>query len=138
MKSLMNCAAAAALLASSTTPVFAQSPSEGDAARQSLVIQRALEKYQAQVASLDQAPASPDQSPIGRQAQGGVKTMTLEDSVALALEKNLDIQVSRLEPQSVDMQIAGVRNTYRPVFAPRSGSASSSSSRPAHSPAARG
>jgi outer membrane protein TolC len=113
----MNCAAAAALLALSTTPAFAQAQATTDAARQSLVIHQAVQKYEAQLAALDQAPPAPDQSPIGRQTQGGVKTMTLEDSVALALEKNLDIQVSRLEPQSVDMQVAGIRNTYRPVFA---------------------
>ena len=45
-----------------------------------------------------------------------MRELTLEESVTLALEKNLDIQVSRLEPDSVDLQVAGFQNTYRPVF----------------------
>ncbi|HET9706294.1 MAG TPA: TolC family protein, partial [Vicinamibacterales bacterium] len=45
-----------------------------------------------------------------------LRELRLEEAVSLALEKNLDIQVARLEPQAVDFQVAGVRNTYRPSF----------------------
>ena len=41
--------------------------------------------------------------------------MRLTDVVQLALEKNLDIAVERLNPQSVDLQIAGLKNSYLPV-----------------------
>lgn len=44
-----------------------------------------------------------------------VRELTLADAVALALERNLDIAVERLNPQSVDFQVAGLRNTYRPT-----------------------
>ena len=114
---LFHSAAAAALLFSPATAFAQSSPAATDTARQAAVIKDAVQKYEAQLAQLDQAPPAPDQSPIGRQAQGGVKTMALEEAVNLALEKNLDIQVSRLEPQAVDMQVAGIRNTYLPVFA---------------------
>ena len=43
--------------------------------------------------------------------------LALEEAVNLALEQNLDIQVARLEPQSVDLQVAGFNNTYRPTLA---------------------
>ena len=45
---------------------------------------------------------------VGEQLMGGIKRS--------ALEKNLDIQVAKLEPQSVDFQVAASRNTYLPVF----------------------
>ena len=37
------------------------------------------------------------------------------DVVELALQKNLDIAVERINPSAVDLQIAGVKNTYLPV-----------------------
>ena len=50
-------------------------------------------------------------------SSGALRELRLEDAVGLALEKNLDIQVARLEPQSVDFQIAGFQNQYQPVLA---------------------
>jgi outer membrane protein TolC len=41
--------------------------------------------------------------------------LTLDEAVALALEHNLEIAVERLNPQTFDLQIAGVRALYRPV-----------------------
>ncbi len=48
-------------------------------------------------------------------SSGNVREIRLEEAVSLALEKNLDIQVAKLEPQSLDFLVAGFRNTYRPV-----------------------
>jgi outer membrane protein len=93
-----------------------QSSSSPDAARQDAVVQDALAAYTAALRSVDEAAGGAGQSPTGRQAPGGTRDLTLEEAVALALEQNLDIQVSRLEPQSVDLQTAGFRNTYLPVF----------------------
>jgi outer membrane protein TolC len=42
--------------------------------------------------------------------------LTLDEAVALALEHNLEIAVERLNPQTYDLQIAGVRALYRPVL----------------------
>ena len=46
-----------------------------------------------------------------------LRELRLEEAVTLALEKNLDIQVAKLEPQSVDFQVAGFRNQFQPVLA---------------------
>lgn len=92
-------------------------PAAGDAERQNAVVRDALATYESAVKDLQQngAPADP-QSPIGRIAAGGTRELTLEESVTLALERNLDIQVARLEPGSVDLQIAGINNTFRPTL----------------------
>ena len=50
-------------------------------------------------------------------ASGDLRELRLEEAVTLALEKNLDIQVAKLEPQSVDFQIAGFQNQFQPVLA---------------------
>jgi outer membrane protein TolC len=60
-----------------------------------------------------QAPARP---PVAVAAPGGALDLTLDEAVALALEHNLDIAVERLNPQTFDLQIAGVRALYRPVL----------------------
>jgi outer membrane protein TolC len=51
------------------------------------------------------------------QTGGPIRELRLEEAVTLALEKNLDIQVARLEPQSVDFVVAGFQNQFNPVFA---------------------
>ncbi len=105
-------AAAAIFMAA---PVYAQSKQAAeDAARTDAVVKQALAGYQDALKTLDPPPEPDPQSPIGRMAPGGTRPLSLEESVALALEQNLDIQVSRLDPQSVDLQVAGFRNTYRP------------------------
>ena len=50
-------------------------------------------------------------------ASGDLRELRLEEAVTLALEKNLDIQVAKLEPQSVDFQVAGFQNQFQPVLA---------------------
>jgi outer membrane protein len=95
-----------------TTPAVAQQPAAVDAARQDSVIQQAMRTYQAGLDAIN-AAAAKDQ-PGTR--SGDLRELRLEEAVTLALEKNLDIQVAKLEPESVDFLIAGFRNTYRPAF----------------------
>jgi outer membrane protein TolC len=45
-----------------------------------------------------------------------VETLSLERAIQLALEKNLDLQVARMNPQSVDYQIRSARASYLPTF----------------------
>jgi outer membrane protein TolC len=109
MKRFTRLAAALVLFAS---PASAQQP-DADAARQQIVIQQALRSYQQGLNDLQDAallvrPPQPGES---------LREMRLEEAVGLALEKNLDIQVARLEPQSVDFLVAGVQNQFNPVFA---------------------
>lgn len=83
-----------------------------EAARREAVVQQAVRTYQQGLIDL-----SPDASGITQPGSpsGALRELRLEEAVAIALEKNLDIQVARLEPESVDFLIAGFRNTYRPV-----------------------
>ncbi|HEU5177833.1 MAG TPA: TolC family protein [Burkholderiales bacterium] len=109
MKRLTRLTAALVLLAS---PTFAQQPA-GDAARQEVVVQQAVRSYEQGIEKLAKdAQAARDVQDPDRP----LRELRLEEAVSLALEKNLDIQVARLEPQAVDFQVAGVRNTYRPSF----------------------
>lgn len=94
-------------------PVAARAQAPDEAARREAVIQAAVEHYQAAVSDPSQQPTPPPQLPP-RDA-GGTRELRLEQAVELALEKNLDIQVERLNPQAIDLQIAGLRNTYKPV-----------------------
>ena len=94
------------------SPTFAQQPA-ADAARQEIVIQNALRNYEQGVNDLQDAAL------LVRPPQPGevLRELRLEEAVSVALEKNLDIQVARLEPQSVDFLVAGVQNQFNPVFA---------------------
>jgi outer membrane protein TolC len=100
----------AAGVCSFTPPVLAQQAPAVDPARTDSVVQQALRSYQAGLdSSVSAAPGQP-----GTQS-GSLREIRLEEAVSLALEKNLDIQVAKLEPQSLDFLVAGLRNTYRPV-----------------------
>lgn len=99
-------------LFSITVPAFAQQPAATDATRQESVIQQAMRTYQAGLDAIT-AAAAPTQPGA---TTGDLRELRLEDAVTLALEKNLDIQVAKLEPQSMDFLVAGFRNTYRPSF----------------------
>ena len=100
----------AAALVLSASPTYAQQPA-GDAARQEIVIQQAVRSYEQGIEKLvKDAQAVRDTQDPDRP----LRELRLEEAVSLALEKNLDIQVAKLEPQAVDFQVAGVRNTYRP------------------------
>ncbi len=58
--------------------------------------------------------------PSGSPAAGGAADarptvpLTLDDAVKLALERNLDIAVQRLNPSTFDYSIANIQATYRP------------------------
>ena len=54
-------------------------------------------------------------APSGRPRPGASASCGSTEAVQIALEKNLDIAVERLNPQSVDLQIAALRNQYLPV-----------------------
>ena len=110
MKRIISFAIALAAL-SLTAPAFAQQPAADDAARQDSVVKQAMRTYQqvSTTSRTDGAAVQPGTS------SGDLRELRLEEAVTLALEKNLDIQVAKLEPQSVDFLVAGFRNTYRPV-----------------------
>ena len=109
MKLLTSTFVAAAVL--SAVP-HASAQALSDSARKDAVVQQALRTYQQGLNDLNPAPSGVTQ-PGGQAAE--VRELRLEEAVAIALEKNLDIQIARLEPQSVDFLVAGFRNLYRPL-----------------------
>ena len=94
-----------------STAAFAQQSSATDAARQETVIQQAMRSYQQGLNDLKEAADVRLQPGL----EANVREIRMEEAVSLALEKNLDIQVAKLEPQSVDFLVAGFKNTYLPV-----------------------
>jgi outer membrane protein TolC len=100
-------AAAAALM----WPAFASAQSADDATRQEALVREALARYQAGL----EAQAVQPQIKLPPPGSAGTRGLRLEEVEQLALEKNLDIAVERLNPESVNLQIAGLRNLYLPV-----------------------
>jgi hypothetical protein len=96
-----------------SVPAVAQQAGSIDPARPESVVREAMRSYQQGLNEINASSAAATQ-PGTTSVQ--LREMRLEDAVSLALEKNLDIQVARLEPQSVDFLVAGFRNTYRPSF----------------------
>ena len=47
--------------------------------------------------------------------------LTIDEAVARALERNLDIAVERLNPQTFDLALAGLRAAYRPIVSANMG-----------------
>jgi outer membrane protein len=90
-------------------PAGAQS--NADRARLDDLAREAAREFAAASSStLDQTrPAVPAPPP------GTVIELTLDEATARALERNLDIAVERLNPQTFDLNIARIRAAYRPT-----------------------
>lgn len=108
----MKCFTAALVFVVCAVPVAAQAPPAADRARQDAVVEHALRAYQQGLTELKEAAGSRLQPG----ADVNLRELRLEEAVSLALEKNLDIQVAKLEPQSVDFLVAGFKNTFLPVL----------------------
>ena len=74
------------------TSAAAQQPAS-DQARQNTVVKDAMRSYQSGLTAIKEAAEAAAQPGT---SSGAIRELTLESAVALALEKNLDIQVSRL------------------------------------------
>ena len=75
----------------------------------------AQQRNESRIATLiEQARAQVTQVP----ATGATQIdLSLDEAIALALERNLDIAVERLNPQLMDLQIAQVNAAYQPTLA---------------------
>src|SRR5688572_8381965 len=95
----------------------AQRPAVDVAARQDAVVKQAMRAYQQGLSDLKESESllQPVTNP------DALRELRLEEAVSLALEKNLDIQVAKLEPQSVDFLVAGFRNQFLPVLSSQVG-----------------
>jgi outer membrane protein TolC len=94
---------------------WAQQTPSSEAARQDAVVKEAMQTYQQSLEAIIRDTATTTEQP--GTSSGQLRELRLEEAVSLALEKNLDIQVAKLEPQSTDFLIAGVRNQFQPVLA---------------------
>jgi outer membrane protein len=66
-----------------------------------------------------QAPSTPPTSPqqvASADATRPTVTLTLDEAIKLALDRNLDIAVQRLNPQTFDFSLAGLHAFYRPTL----------------------
>src|ERR1051325_5679486 len=60
-------------------------------------------------------PADQTRPTIPPPPAGEMVNLTLDEATARALERNLDIAVERLNPQTFDLNIARIRAAYRPT-----------------------
>jgi outer membrane protein len=60
------------------------------------------------IAAAQQAAGTPDARPV--------MELTLDDAVKLALERNLDIAVQRLNPATFDYAVAAIQGVYKPAL----------------------
>jgi outer membrane protein TolC len=65
-----------------------------------------------QAASAQQPPSAPQPTADGRP----VRRLTADEAVKLAIENNLGIQVSRLDPQIEDLNVLSARGAWAPAF----------------------
>ena len=109
-KLVLSCAAVVAAMALSGAQAAAQQ-------RTSETRIQELIREAAKIAAAGQT-ATPTTAQQGGQttspAAGPRVAMTLEDAVKLALDRNLDIAVQRLNPQISDLAVASVKSIYNP------------------------
>jgi outer membrane protein len=117
-RSVVAVAAVALWSVSAAAQSPAPQPAEGSTSQtQDSLVRDALSRYQAGLEAIKNgAPAPGGTTSTTVQGNRPVRELRLSDVVQLALEKNLDIVVERLNPQTFDLQIAGLRNTYLPTL----------------------
>src|SRR5262249_28901578 len=60
------------------------------------------------------ARANQASTPAGQDDSRPTVSLSVDDAIKLALDRNLDIAVQRLNPQTFDFSIANLRAVYRP------------------------
>ena len=102
---------ACALLVLTTVRPAAAQQSAADSARLDDLAREAAREFAAARSTVpDQTrPTTPLPPP------GEMVNLTLDEATARALERNLDIAVERLNPQTFDLNIARIRAAYRPT-----------------------
>ncbi len=109
-RGLIRILATAFWLAGPASPLLAQQPSEAHI--QELIRHAAERAAAAQGGGPNPGQPAPGQTPPATARP--VVRLTLDDSVRLALERNLDIAVQRLNPQITDISISSLQATYHP------------------------
>ena len=95
----------------------AQDPA-GDRVRLDVIAQEAARRFTETRDAAGTAPGLAQTRPVAPPPEPGRQVdLTLADAVQRALERNLDISVERLNPQTFDFAIAALQANYRPTFA---------------------
>jgi outer membrane protein len=115
MKRTISFAIAISALSVGVAAAQQPSPSTG-AARQDAVVRQVMQTYQQGLDGIKEAAARAAGSSQPGTSSDVLRELRLEEAVNLALEKNLDIQVAKLEPQSADFVVAGFRNQFQPIL----------------------
>ena len=102
-------AVVAAAIALAATAARAQQPSPASSVDD--LVRQATERF-ARAGESRPTRAQGDQ----RSAAGPVLSLTIDEAVKMALDKNLDIAVQRLAPQMYDLSLASVKAAYLPTF----------------------
>jgi outer membrane protein TolC len=92
-------------------PLYAQS--SADRARLDEIAREAARKFAAARTEAIDDQTRPNVEPL---PSGTVIEIPLDDAVQRALERNLDIQVERLNPQAFTFSLAALEAQYRPTF----------------------
>jgi outer membrane protein TolC len=92
-------------------PLFAQS--SADRARLDEIAREAARKFASARAETVEEQTRANVEPL---PSGTVIEIPLDDAVQRALERNLDIQVERLNPQAFTFSLAALEAQYRPTF----------------------
>jgi outer membrane protein TolC len=103
MMNVPTFAAAAAFVCSTVSPAFAQQQAAATASPAPV-----------QTQTVDRYTVGQARPPIVEGSQ--LIELTLEQAQAIAIEKNLNLKVQRMNPQGIDYQIAGARATFNPAF----------------------
>ena len=103
---------ACVLLALTTALPSAAQNTAADTARLDEIARDAARKF-ASARTLDVDQTRPTEPPL---PAGTTVDLTLDEATARALDRNLDIAVERLNPQTFDFSIAALDASYRPTF----------------------
>ena len=109
--SFVRFVACALVLLAGVRPAAAQQSATDRARRDDLAREAAREFAAAISAAPDQTRPTAIPPPPGQAVN-----LTLDEATARALERNLDIAVERLNPQTFDFSIAALDANYRPTF----------------------
>jgi outer membrane protein len=112
MKNLLRSCAALTLCALTAAPA-ARAQNTADRVRLDEIARTAAQQFAAARAAAEADQTRPTAPPP---APGTRVELTLDDATARALDRNLDIAVERLNPQTFDFSIAALEANYRPTF----------------------
>ena len=79
------------------------------------LIQAAAARAGVQTTSATQVPPSSGQVPAATANGPSTTPLSLDDAIKLALDRNLDIAVQRLNPQTYDFSVSSLKALYRPI-----------------------